>query len=215
MLSNLSEPALRAAGAFASGPLARASASVVVVGWQEPPESPSKGPGCCSFQRRHSLLSDALAGDPIRARRGGSGGPEGAANGSAPRPPACSDDDLDDDYDDDDPEEGALDEDELSLLEGLEAAWSPSSSIRSAGAASRASTASSSRPIAIPAATYFKDQAQRMHLDRLNKKRQWYSQNAEQGRLLGKAGAKAVAQQVPRPPAKVHKQYSRQAGQQK
>jgi hypothetical protein len=52
-------------------------------------------------------------------------------------------------------DEGALDDEELSLLEGISAAWSPSSSVFSMGGASRtsASTASSSRPIAIPAAT--------------------------------------------------------------
>lgn len=122
----------------------------VIVGFRAAstePESPSKGANAGSCQRRHSLLSDLLAaGALLRAAErhgGGGGGTEEEEDGDV-----YCDGDTDDDVDMD-----ALDDEEMSLLEGLEAAWSPSSSIYSAGAVSRASTASSSRPIAIPAAT--------------------------------------------------------------
>lgn len=72
--------------------------------------------------------------------------------------------------------ESELDEDDLGLLEALDAAWgSPSSSVFSvATAATAASSGSCSRPIAIPSAatSYFKDAAQRAHLEKLNQKRQ-------------------------------------------
>ncbi|GBF93249.1 hypothetical protein Rsub_05981 [Raphidocelis subcapitata] len=196
-------------------PLLGGSCTPVVVGFRaaasETPESPpwrsGLDPG--SQQRRHSLLSDLLrdvsaaAAQADAILRGG-----GAAA-------ALRDDDDDDDYD-----EGELDEDELSLLAALDGGWgSPAGSLVSAAsgltAATAASAASSSRPIAIPAATYFKDEAQRAHLEKLNKKRQWYSQQQEQERLLGKTGAKAAAQQVPRPPLKQHKQFNGHGGHQK
>lgn len=172
----------------------------VIVGFsaQPDPESPSKYT-TGSQQRRHSLLSDLLR--DVQA----------AADAVAMEDIDFADDDDDED---DEEDEDELDDEELSLLEGLSAAWSPSSSIYSAGT-SRASTCSSTRPIAIPASTYFKDQTQRMHLDRLNKKRQWYSQQQEQERLVGKTGAKAASQQVLRPPPKHHKQYNGHGGQQK
>lgn len=134
----------------------------------ETPESPSwrmgLDPG--SQQRRHSLLSDLLrdvsaaAAQADAILRGG-----GAGGAGAPR--------TDDDDDDD---EGELNEDELSLLAALDDGWgSPASAFSAASgltAATAASAASGSRPIAIPAATYFKDAAQRAHLEKLNKKRQ-------------------------------------------
>lgn len=195
-------------------------AGSVIVGFRaaqsEPPESPSPwrgaagsnrgdhlagGGGGGESARPHSLLSDLLR-DVQRA----------AAEADALMADALAYevDDEDEDGEDD------LDDDELDLLEALDAAWgSPSSSVFSAATgASRASTASSSRPIAIPAASYFKDQTQRAYLEKLNKKRQWYSQQQEQDRLVGKTGAKAAPQQVPKPPLKQHKQYNGHGGQQ-
>jgi len=158
-------------------------AGSVIVGFRaaqsEPPESPSPwrgaagsnrgnhlagggGGGGGESARPHSLLSDLLR-DVQRA----------AAEADALMADALAYE-VDDDDDEDDDGEDDLDDDELDLLEALNAAWgSPSSSVFSAATgASRASTASSSRPIAIPAASYFKDQTQRAHLEKLNKKRQ-------------------------------------------
>jgi hypothetical protein len=84
---------------------------------------------------------------------------------------AAYDDDEDEEDDDDD-----LNDEDLDLLDALDAAWgSPtSSSALSSGTAAtgRSAASSSTRPIAIPAASYFKDQAQRAHLEKLTKKRQ-------------------------------------------
>lgn len=167
-------------------------------------------------QRRRSLLSDLLS--DAQAAMAQANALLGGGGDADMFDAAAAHDDVSDDDED-------LDEEELGLLEALDAAWgSPSSSIFSTGTAataasrgsgagsSAASAASASRPIAIPAATYFKDQAQRAAMEKLNKKRQWYSQQAEQERLVGKTGAKAATMQVPRPPPKQHKQYNGHGG---
>jgi hypothetical protein len=126
-------------------------------------------------QRRRSLLSDLLC--DAQAALAQADAIMGGGDADMFDAAACHDDD------DDDEDDEELDEEELGLLEALDAAWgSPSSSIFSTGtaatgasrasAASSTTAASSSRPIAIPASTYFKDQAQRAHLEKLNKKRQ-------------------------------------------
>ena len=128
---------------------ATASSGAVIVGFRASvePESPSKGPNGSCCQRRHSLLSDHLAADALIRRHGGGGA------GATEDFEDADCDEYEEGESEDEDDEGMLDDAELELLEGLDAAWSPSSSIYSAGAASRASTASSSRPIAIPAAT--------------------------------------------------------------
>ncbi|GBF93648.1 hypothetical protein Rsub_06751 [Raphidocelis subcapitata] len=175
-------------------------------------ESPQASPGPGSQQRQRSLLSDLLREASVEDAAWGSsssgndgagssagGGGRGARGGGDEAAAAAIHSLLmgkfdgaaafDDDDDDDD--EAELAPDELSLLADLDAAWSsPSSSVLS--------RASSSRPITIPASTYFKDTAQRVQLDRLNKKRQWYSQQQEQDRLLGKTGSKVAAHQAAR-----------------
>ncbi|KAI8467092.1 MAG: hypothetical protein J3K34DRAFT_431660 [Monoraphidium minutum] len=194
-------------------PLCNGPQTPVIVGFraQHEPESPNKGANESGGRRLgRSLLSDLLAAETcLRA-------PFGAPTDDMDEDEFEDGDATDgggDDYDEDD-DLGGLDADELSLLEQVSAAWSPSSSSVFSAAPSTTSCGSS-RPIAIPAASYFKDQAQRMHLDRLNKKRQWYSQQQEQAMLGGKTGAKAAAQHVPRPPPKHHKQYNGHGGQQK
>lgn len=112
------------------------------------PESPSRS-GICTARR--SLLSDSLraslaAGGPLAHMAAAAGATRAhPLTGAA----LASDGGYDGDGDEEEEEE-ELDDEELSLLEGLDAAWSPSAcSVLSVGT----STASSSRPIAIPAAT--------------------------------------------------------------
>jgi hypothetical protein len=135
-----------------------------IFGFSAEPDSPSSHVDTPTQKRQHSLLSDLLRDMQAGGGDEGSlgGGQEGSFGSERPSHAGgaarcdqhlgCSgadrdhdddDDDDDDDNDEDDDDEATLDEDELSLLEDLSAAWSsPSSSVFS--------RASSSRPITIP-----------------------------------------------------------------
>lgn len=179
---------MNAAMCCSGAPSARALS--LVVGFPaapEPaPESPAASPCGSTPRRAHSLLSELLLASPPPPQPPPQGPAGGGAEGARPE------------EEDDDDDEAALSADDLDLLAELDSAWSsPSSSVFS--------RASSSRPIAIPAVMYFKDEAQRRQLDRLKQKRQWYSLQQEQERLLGKAGAKAATHHAPRAQPRHHK----------
>ena len=192
-----------------------ATASTAARAASEAPETPSpwggagrrttpgsggsgSGSGGGSASVARSLLSSMLR--DVRAAAAAADAIMGAATAAE----ECDYDDFDDDFDDDDDDDAAgLDADDLAMLDALDAAWgSPASSAltRASGGAS-----SGSRPIAIPDCSYFKDAAQRAHLERLNQKRQWHSQQRARARP---DGAKAAAQHAAqaRPPAQVHRQ---------
>lgn len=130
-------------------------AGPTIFGFTAQQETPCSAQRCAASNRlsldsrRHSLLSDLMASIAQQAAEAEA---EDAAMGEA------GDDDAYDD-DDEDEEDDLGEDDELkTMMEEMENAWSPSSSIGAASSiyssgTSRASTCSSSRPIAIPAST--------------------------------------------------------------